>query len=155
MPAEELQTYRAAYDGVAAKQLAKAVAAGDFYAVALVGRRYFHTKAGQQAADIVASHYLDRGEFGLANHWFQALLQPQADITSSPAWRAKAALAAKLSSLATKGAQPPWTVEFQQDDVARLGGDQKNLAAWLDEINEVPRPGNPGSCFGGKLVVER
>lgn len=140
MPAEELQTYRAAYDGVAAKQLAKAVAAGDFYAVALVGRRYFHTKAGQQAADIVASHYLDRGEFGLANHWFQALLQPQADITSSPAWRAKAALAAKLSSLATKGAQPPWTVEFQQDDVARLGGDQKNLAAWLDEINEVPRP---------------
>lgn len=140
LPAEELRAYRAAYDGVAGKQLATAVDTGDFYEVISVARRYFHTNSGQQAADIVASHYLDRGEFGLANHWFQALLQSQADLTSPPAWRAKAALAAKLSRMAAKGEQVPTAVEVAQDDAAKLGGEQRNLAVWLDEINEVPRP---------------
>ncbi len=115
LPDEELRTYRAAYDGVASKRLAAGVAAGDFYEIVSVARQYFHTASGQQAADIVASHYLDRGEFGLADRWFKALIQSQADVIQTATLASQSRLGRQnVWPKRRQGTRPPFSVEVKR-----------------------------------------
>src|SRR5262249_39812629 len=72
-PAEALADYRTQYGGLARQLLNAALRSGDLPAIGRVAKGFFHTDAGYQAADRLASLHLDRGEFVMAAHWFTAL----------------------------------------------------------------------------------
>lgn len=60
------ELYEWAYGNEARQLLEKAKASGDLSAVGEVARRFFHTPAGFEATDCLATRWLDRGEYALA-----------------------------------------------------------------------------------------
>ena len=56
-----------------------------------VADRFFHTPAGRQAANRLASRHIDRGRLGLAAFWLSRLLEAGDPVAGAAAWRLKAA----------------------------------------------------------------
>ena len=130
LPAADLEQYRTEYGALAKRELAAAIASGSPAALAQVATRYFQTEAGFQAANLLASRYMDRGEFGLAAFWLRELLESNAPLTKEPVWRMKAEYVANktespgLKKLLTKQAPVP-------GEKVVVGGQSVERAAWL------------------------
>jgi tetratricopeptide (TPR) repeat protein len=95
LPAEGLESYQLQYGQAAADRLREAVAAADPVLLAEVAQRYFHTKSGLTATDLLGTYHLDRGQYLMASLCYERLLaRPDAD-KLPPRLLFKAALAAK------------------------------------------------------------
>jgi len=95
LPADGLESYRLQYGQVAADRLREAVAAADPVLLAEVAQRYFHTKSGLTATDLLGTYHLDRGQYLMASLCYERLLaRPDSD-QLPPRVLFKAALAAK------------------------------------------------------------
>ncbi|HAQ24226.1 MAG TPA: hypothetical protein DCR10_11820, partial [Acidimicrobiaceae bacterium] len=80
-------TFRSRFGAEARRRLA----AGGESAVVEVADRFFHTEAGRQAANRLASRHMDRGRLGLSSFWLSRLLDAADPVTRSAAWKLKAA----------------------------------------------------------------
>lgn len=121
MPPEGRALYREQFEGLARQEWDGARQAGDAEAVARVADRFLHTAAGQEAADWLGALHADRGEFGLADHWYQELLRAEAPVTRSVAWKWKAAFVARQAGRSPESA--PWPTELPPGrDGARYAG---------------------------------
>jgi outer membrane protein assembly factor BamB len=132
LPPEVLENYRLQYGGLSRQQLAAAVQSGSARALADVALRYFPTDAGYEAVNLLGTLHFDRGEFGLAAREFSKLLAAGAPLCQQPAWKLKAAFAARqiddsdleaklLTELAGLGANPG----------VSAGGEKVQPDAWL------------------------
>ncbi|MEX2285889.1 MAG: PQQ-binding-like beta-propeller repeat protein, partial [Planctomycetaceae bacterium] len=93
LPGEYLQRYRREMEPKAAVLLKEAEESKDLQQMVAVATRFFHTEAGQRAANYLGTYHFDRGEFGMAAHWFGQLVQAKATASDDPKWRVKAAFA--------------------------------------------------------------
>lgn len=97
LPAEGLESYQLQYGQAAADRLREAVATADPVLLAEVAQRYFHTKAGLTATDLLGTYHLDRGQYLMASLCYERLLsRPDADKLPARVLF-KAALAARRS----------------------------------------------------------
>ncbi len=130
LPAADLERYRSQYSALAKRELTAAIAAGSTAALAQVATRYFQTESGFQAANLLATRYLDRGELGLAAFWLRELLESRAPLTADPVWRMKAEYVANktespaLRKLLGKPARG-------SGEKVVLGGQPVDRAVWL------------------------
>ena len=93
LPEATLAEYRTQYGGLAQQQLQAARRSGlaaDFVGVAT---RFFHTPAGYEAAQFLASQHFDKSEFELAARWFSELAASPAAVTRRDTWLLQAAYA--------------------------------------------------------------
>ncbi|MCI0465323.1 MAG: PQQ-like beta-propeller repeat protein [Gemmataceae bacterium] len=74
LPPRGRELYDLSHGPQAARLLAMARKSGDMLQVALAAQRYPYTTAGREAADLVATHHLDRGEHTTAARHFARLL---------------------------------------------------------------------------------
>ncbi|MCI0462193.1 MAG: hypothetical protein L0Z62_35015 [Gemmataceae bacterium] len=74
MPAAGLEAYEQREGGKARQMLDKAKKTGDRELLADVAQRYMHTKAGIEANDLLATTFLDRGQFFTAALRYERLL---------------------------------------------------------------------------------
>jgi outer membrane protein assembly factor BamB len=74
MPVEGLKVYEAIYGRDAEIDLDAAKKSGDVQKLAETAQKYFHTKAGLQANDMLATYFLDRGQFFQASLLFDRVL---------------------------------------------------------------------------------
>ncbi len=133
LPAADLEGYRAQYSGVAKRELGQAIAARSPAALSQVATRYFQTESGFQAANLLATTYLDRGEYGLSAFWLRELLESRAPLTQDPAWRTKAEFVAnKIESRVLKKLLDRQPALPGQKVV--LGGQTVDRATWLANL---------------------
>jgi len=74
LPEEGKKFYRGQYDATAKSELETGLQKGDWDRVARVATTYLHTKAGGDAAEILASHYFDLGDLHAAALYFEKLI---------------------------------------------------------------------------------
>jgi outer membrane protein assembly factor BamB len=130
LPKEEQDRYRLLVGEQAQRELQAAHAAGSSVALAQVATKYLQTEAGYQAADQLATKYVDRAEFGLAAHWLEELWQAEAPCTKLPGWRMKAEFVAKkapTTRLAKLLANRKETLPAK----VSIGGQTVNSGVWL------------------------
>lgn len=140
-PPERLHEYQAQFSGLARQLLSQALAAHDDQQLGQVARKYFHTDAGYEAANRLASLHLDRGDFTDATRWVAALWNVQAPVTREAPWRAKAAYAAARAGqteLAEKLA-----AAVRATPAVSLGGTSRDAAKWLAAAGAAQRPAEP------------
>ena len=114
LPEATLAEYRSQYGGLAQQQLAAARRSGQTAEFVNVATRFFHTPAGYEAANYLASMHFDRSEYGLAARWFDELATSPAPMTRNDPWLMHAALAFARS------------------------GDLKGASALLDRLSNGP-----------------
>ncbi|MGQ0637484.1 MAG: outer membrane protein assembly factor BamB family protein [Planctomycetaceae bacterium] len=135
-PAEVLREYRQKYGGLARQMLSDAQKSGDARQIGRVAQGYFHTDAGYEAANRLATMHLDRGEYPLAARWLAEMWAARATLTHDPIWRAKAGLA-----LARAGRlELAQTLVGDDDAMPLLGGQRLKAAAWLADGAQTHRP---------------
>ena len=91
LPESFRETFRTRFGAEAAKRLEEAEASGGESEMVEVADRFFHTAAGRQAANRLASRHVDRGRLGLAAFWLDRLLEASDPVASATPWRLKAA----------------------------------------------------------------
>lgn len=140
LPADELERYRKQFGGAATRELRAAEASGSPAALAQVATRFFQTEAGFQAANQLATRYIDRGEYGLAAFWLRELLESRAPISNSPTWRLKAEFVAhktESDTLKKLLAEPP----AANGQKVVLGGQTVDRQQWLAKLTpHTPAP---------------
>ncbi|MEX0717985.1 MAG: hypothetical protein WD066_15430, partial [Planctomycetaceae bacterium] len=131
-PPERLEAYRRMHSATAEGALREARRDGSAVKLGEVVRRYFHTDAGYAAANELGTRHLDRGEFGIATHWFARLIEAEAPLTRAPSWRMKAAYALRRAGNAEEAERliEP-LVRPDAGEAIELGGAQVDPAAWL------------------------
>ena len=147
-PKEGLEFYQQSYGQTAATLLDDAVKANyDLTLLAELSQRYFHTRAGAEGTVLLATIYLERGNYLEAAYSFERLLaRPNADDLFTPRTLFKAALALKRGGDPRHAALYPAVLDRLQKATARNGltlgrrtftADQ--LAAELDRAVESVR----------------
>ena len=91
LPEPFRETFRTRFGAEAARRLSEAKSHGGESAMVDVADRFFHTPAGRQAANRLASRHIDRGRLGLAAFWLSRLLEAGDPVAGAAAWRLKAA----------------------------------------------------------------
>jgi len=97
LPKPMRDKYRLRFGAAARAKLDEAMQSGDLRSVAEVATRYFHTKAGADAARHLCAIFLDRGEFGIAARWYSRVMESNHDVTNDPKWLLQAAYAFRLA----------------------------------------------------------
>src|SRR5207244_8940175 len=77
MADDGLDVYELRFGAKARNQLEDAKAKGDRELLGEVAQRFLHTKAGIEANDLLATYFLDRGQFFMAALRFERLLSVQ------------------------------------------------------------------------------
>src|SRR5205807_4629529 len=115
MKPKGLETYELEYGGLAKGKLDEAKKKGDIAMLADVVQKYFHTEAGAEATDLLATYKLDRGEALDAAQLYERLLHhPSAD---------------KLQALTLAKAAMAFRLAGQNADQARYAQIMKQLTA--------------------------
>ncbi len=132
VPADVLNDYEGQYGGLAQQLWLEARRTGRLELVVEVATRFFHTRAGRDAAEWLAREHFDRSEFALAVRWFEELEAVGAPITSDPLWRLQAAAAARQASpeLVKKFLEPVLSAEATRP--LQLGGERIAVQEWWD-----------------------
>ncbi len=91
LPEPFRETFRTRFGAEATRRLSEAQSSGGESAIVEVADRFFHTLAGRQAANRLASRHIDRGRLGLAAFWLSRLLEAGDPVAGTAAWRLKAA----------------------------------------------------------------
>ncbi len=84
LPPDGLESYQVQYGQVAYERLKEAVEKADPALLAEISQRYFNTKPGQEATDLLGTYQLDRGQHLMASLCFERLLS-RADADKLPA----------------------------------------------------------------------
>src|SRR5262249_29843446 len=73
MPEEGLDVYEQRFGAIAKTKLLEAKTTGNRELLAEVAQRYLHTRAGVEANDLLATYFMDRGQFLMATLRFEKL----------------------------------------------------------------------------------
>jgi outer membrane protein assembly factor BamB len=131
-PAEWLERLRLEVGAEAKQELLDAQSRGDIVAIAKIATRFFHTPAGQQAANLLGSYHFDRGEFERASHWFKQLMQVKAPLTKNRQWQVRGAFAFRRAGETAAGDR----VLSEVASVGKtldLGGMRIDPKSWLEK----------------------
>jgi outer membrane protein assembly factor BamB len=142
---EGLETYQTMYGGSAQQMLDQYKETSDRHILAEVARRYMHTTAGGEANELLATYYLDRGDFKPAAGYYKRLFtmakKRAKPISITELTLFKAALAFRRNG-DQKGADEAW--KALKDKIRSRGlaiGDQKvsvdKLEAMFDAAESV------------------
>ena len=93
LPETVLTEYRSQYGGLAQQLLQSARRSGQAADFVGVATRFFHTPAGYEAAQYLATQHFDKSEFELAARWFSELAASPAAVNQQDAWLVQAAFA--------------------------------------------------------------
>jgi outer membrane protein assembly factor BamB len=166
-PTEWLKQLQLEVGAEAKRELSDAQTRGDIFVIAEIATRFFHTTAGQQAANLLGSYHFDRGEFERASHWFKQLMQVNAPLTKNRHWQVRGAFAFRRSGETA-------AVERMLGEVASvgktldLGGVRLDPKVWLEKeaapvtlitprLTEWPMfmgtAGHTGSAVGGEPLL--
>lgn len=110
LPPDGLEAYQLQYGQLAAERLKEAMAAADPTLLAELSQRYFNTKAGQDATNLLGTYQLDRGQYLMASLCFEKLLQRYDPDKLRPPLLFKAALAYRRSGNTAAGDR--WFARF-------------------------------------------
>jgi tetratricopeptide (TPR) repeat protein len=143
MPEEGLDVYEQRFGAPAKNKLADAKATGNRELLAEVAQRFLHTKAGIEANDLLATYFLDRGQFFMAALRFEKLfgMNPERvkidDLTLF-----KAALSYRRAG-DVKNADATWRKlepRLREKGGLKLQGDLVAIAKLQQVMDETPRP---------------
>lgn len=155
LPEEGLRIYEQLYGRLAATRLAAGRAANDPQILADVAQRYFHTKAGGQATELLATRCLEREEFLMASLYFERLRsRPDAGNLAAQTLL-KAALACYRAGDRANGDEL-WkllTEKAKRDGGLSLGGRLVSLERAREAIDKVTlaeaRGAHHWTCYRG------
>ncbi len=147
LPAEGRESYELQFGARARRMLDEAAASGDPTALAEISRRFFYTKAGAEAALLLARNHLDHGR-PLAAALLLERLQAASDTSSrfepmlslylASSWqRAGMPQRAQVALIALKNQRPPIELKIAGKAVRWFNDDSQALV-WLDE--KIGRP---------------
>jgi outer membrane protein assembly factor BamB len=128
MPAEGLDVYELRVGASARQLLDKAKKTGDIEVLGQVAQRYLHTKVGAEANELLATYFLDRGQF------FMAALRYE-----------------RLMALNPKRVTLPDLTLYKAALAYRRAGDAKNADAVWDRLQQRVR-GQGGIKIGEQVV---
>jgi outer membrane protein assembly factor BamB len=142
MPDDGLDVYEQRFGGKARRLLDEAKAGGEFDKVADVASRYLHTRAGTEASELMATYYLDRGQFFMAALRYERLLALGKRAPASDLTLFKAAFAYRRAG-DVKNADRLW--KELEPRLEKAGGlkiaDQVVSAERLEQaLAKIPRP---------------
>lgn len=143
MPDEGLDVYEQRFGGKAMLALKQARETGDRELLAAVAHKWFHTKAGAEANDLLATSLLDRGQYFLAALRFERSLKlPAERYKTSDLTLFKTALAYRRAG-ETKKAGIMWERfedKLRDRDVIRVGDQTIALAKLRVLFNDDKQP---------------
>ena len=143
LPLETLRTYQRVYGDAAQRLLDDAHEKEDAALFARVIRQYFHTEAGFQAADWLASRWLDRGHYSLAaSMWARLLSERTHRHRIHPRIVLKAAIAYQFSGDHGKAAK---TLRGFDLSTIKVGGRRIRTATILAELANFRATGRDDS----------
>jgi len=166
-PPELLDRMRLQIGAEAKQELLDAERNRDMSGIAEIATRYFHTPAGQQAANRLGSYHFDRGEFGMASRWFKQLMQMKAPAAKDPQWQMKAAFAFRRTG-ETEIANQVLSEVASAGRSIELGAGRIDPKSWLEKepaltslsqprLEDWPMfmgtPGHRGLAVGGKPLL--
>jgi outer membrane protein assembly factor BamB/tetratricopeptide (TPR) repeat protein len=144
MPAEGLETYEVEYGGRAGSLLAEARKKYDAHLLAEVAQRYFHTRAGAEATDLLGTYALDRGQPMDAALRYRRLFQRTNPDGLAPVTLFKAALAFHRTGDPTFAAEADRAWKILAAKVGRdgltLGDETLALGDLRKELDRFGRP---------------
>ncbi|HEV3257311.1 MAG TPA: PQQ-binding-like beta-propeller repeat protein, partial [Gemmataceae bacterium] len=126
LPPQGLEHYRLSYGAIARDMLNQAKSNSDPALLAQVAQRYLYTDAGQEAANLLATYLLDRGQFAQAALWFERLLQREGADKVSASTLVKAALAFHRNSERSNDEGAAKYKELEEDAWKSLSGKAGN-----------------------------
>jgi outer membrane protein assembly factor BamB/tetratricopeptide (TPR) repeat protein len=148
MPADGLNSYELQFGAQARRLLSEAAPAGDIAGITEVARRFFYTKAGQEAMLLVGRRHLDHGRPLAAALCLERISQtpgggqrfePLLSLTLATSWsRAELPDKARQTLARFKSAWPQDEVQIGDRSV-RLFNDPKDSLAWLSDKAGVAR----------------
>jgi len=143
MPRKGRELYELEFGSVAGRMLDEAVTAGDIDALAEVSRRYFHTRAGNEATLLLGFHHLDHGRPTAGALTFKRLWEssPNADqyepalsLAMAACWlRAGEPEQARDVLEGFESGHPGVSVQIAGEETA-IGSHKDDLVSWLAEI---------------------
>jgi outer membrane protein assembly factor BamB len=105
LPKESRDEYELQYGAIAQQALEAAQKTSGLASIADVADRYLNTKAGQKAANQLASAHIDRGQWIPAAQWYQRLLTVAPEKDRVPVWYLKAAITFEQAGLKKEAQQ--------------------------------------------------
>jgi outer membrane protein assembly factor BamB len=170
-PPAALENYRREHGDLAKQLLLEAREADNPAGIAEVADKYFHTTAGQDAANSLGTQHIDRGEFGPAARRFLQLIEADAPISRALPWQLKAAVAFREAGMVDGLKQLRRKLSASAIDSLTIGGRNVQPNTWLDGLGAIaqatpPRldewrmiygsPQRNGTAIGGDpLLLER
>jgi outer membrane protein assembly factor BamB len=159
MPDDGLDVYEVRFGGKARQDLEEARKKGDRELLAQVAQRYLHTRAGAEANDLLASTFLDRGQFFMAALRYERLLALRPDrVKLGDLTLFKAALAYRRAG-DLPNAERAWerfAAKVRGKGGLKLGDEVIPLARLHQVLDDLPRPetANPHDWprVGGNLA---
>lgn len=137
-----LDVYELRFGAKARAMLEDAKARGDQLLLGEVGQRFLHTKAGIEANDLLATQFLDRGQFFMAALRFEKLLAVKPERTKlSDLTLFKAALAYRRAG-DVKNSDAIWTKlepRLRDRGGMQMGDDMIAIAKLQQVLEEIPR----------------
>src|SRR5262245_19829471 len=128
LPAKGLEFYKLTYGGSAAEKLKLAKESGDATYLDEVMRRFLYTDSGVEAAELLATRALDRGNFAKAAICFELLFQRSSPENLHPQTLFKSALAFHLCN-DERNFNTAWdNLKSKASDGLSLAGKNVNLA---------------------------
>ena len=143
MPEEGLDVYEQRFGAPAKNKLQAAKANSDRELLAEVAQRYLHTKAGIEANDLLATYFMDRGQFFMAALRFEKMFAMNPErVKVDDLTLFKAALSYRRAG-DTKNADSLWRkLEARMRDLGglKIGGEVVATSKLRDIMEETPRP---------------
>ncbi|MCI0638280.1 MAG: PQQ-binding-like beta-propeller repeat protein [Gemmataceae bacterium] len=143
LPDEGLDVYEQRFGAVAQNKLNEAKSTGNRDLLAEVATRFLHTRAGIDANDLLATYFLDRGQFFMAALRYEKLLQMNpARVKIDDLTLFKAALAFRRAEEMKKYTDTWQKLEAKLRDKGGLtvGEDLYPIAKLQQALDEFPRP---------------
>ena len=141
LPEATLTEYQSQYGGLAQQLLAAAKRSGQTSDFISVATRFFHTPAGYEAANYLASLHFDRSEYALAARWFDELATSPAPVTRNDGWLLHAALASAQSGDANGADALIGRLSRGRETMVALGSGRVKAADWLSQSQVETSPG--------------
>jgi outer membrane protein assembly factor BamB len=138
LPPDGRAFYETIHGPKAGESLRQAKKTNDPHLLAQITERYRHTRAGAEAAELLGTYYLDRGQYGIAARCFQDLINDSM-AKRTPATLYKAALAFQGNGETTKAEETWKRLTVSAPDGIRVGDRLVGLAELKNGFQQ-PKP---------------
>ncbi len=145
LPPEGKEFYQLNYGGLAAGFLKEAKEKGSPELLGKILRIYLHTQAGAEAALLLGTYQLDRGNYFAASLCFERLLGRTGIESVTPVALARAALAFHLSG--EPGQRDKVFAQLKQSglrEVTLIGNTPISVEDWRTQVGKMTRPTEAG-----------